>query len=87
MAFGFFAAMFIGLTEIGMKEAPFKPRAAIVQKYERQCAPTPFLISTVQPKCQINGKDGAMLNTVTLNYDTGRGYWKIGTTHTDTRAW
>ena len=86
MAFGFFGAMFIGLTEIGLKEAPFKPRDAVVQSYETQCAPTPFLISVAQPKCRINGQDGAMLKMVTLTYDTGNGQKRTGTTHLD-RSW
>lgn len=82
MAFGFFAAMFIGIVELALKEAPFIPRDAIVQKYTQRCAPTPLLISTAQPKCRINGQDGAMLNMMTLDYDTGRGYWNTGTTKT-----
>ncbi len=81
MAFGFFAAMGIGITEMALTEATFIPREAIVQKYEKQCAPTPFLISSAQPKCTIDGQDGAMLNMVTLKYDTMFGYSEVGATH------
>ena len=85
MAFGFFAAMLIGITQITLREAPFHPRDAIVQNYETQCAPAPFLISSAQPQCRIDERDGALLKMVTLNYDTGRGHWRTGTTHLDMR--
>lgn len=73
MAFGFFSVMFAGIAAGGWSDAQFKPQDAIVQKYETRCLPNPGLVSEFQPKCTVGGKDGAMLKTVTLNFETGRG--------------
>ena len=78
MAFGFFTVMFAGIAAGGWSDAQFKPQDAIVRKYETRCLPNPGLVSEFQPKCTVDGKDGAMVKTVTLNFEAGPGNRESG---------
>jgi hypothetical protein len=71
MAFGFFVVMAIGIIGGALAEIPFESHEATVVKYEEECAPAPRLISTAQPKCTVNGKEGAMLKMIYLRYEVG----------------
>ena len=76
MGGSFFLVMFLGMLAGGLGNAQFEERSAVIDSYESQCLPDPSMISAYQPKCVIEGRDGAMLDTVTLTYDAQQGVTK-----------
>ena len=81
LAFSFFAIMLAGIFSGGMGYAQFKPSDAVVQNYQIQCFPKPSFVSETQPMCVVDGKNGAMLKTVTLLFQTGTGGWVRASAH------
>ena len=76
MGGSFFLVMALGIFAGGYSDAQFKERNAVVGSYDTQCLPEPRMISLAQPRCVINGQEGAMLKTVTVTYEVGNGTTK-----------